>query len=169
MVKLNPEMHQGRNLQELLEYIIRGSGLCNIATVTPDAQPHIHTAYYARRDLARLIFASNINAKHSQNLETNPRCAITIYPLGQKWDDWKKGVQGFGTITRLRGAEFEACQLTYSKEYPEYDEWLREAGEDAEHLRPVLYEIMLDKIQMLSEEELGEENLVTVQVSIHKS
>ena len=169
MVKLSPEMHQGRNLRELLEYIIHGSELCNIATVTPDAQPYINTAYYARRDLARLIFASNVNARHSQNLETNPRCAITIYPSGQKWNDWKKGVQGFGTIARLRGAEFEACQLTYSQEYPEYNEWLREAGEAAEHLRPALYEIILDNIQILSEEELGEENLVTVQVSIQRN
>ena len=169
MVKLSPEMHQDRNLRELLEYIIQGSGLCNIATVTPDAQPYIHTAYYARRDLARLIFVSNVNARHSQNLETNPRCAITIYPSGQKWDHWKKGLQGFGTIERLRGAEFEACQLTYGKEYPEYNEWLREAGEAAEHLRPALYEVSLDYIQILSEEELGEENLVTVQVSIQRS
>ena len=169
MVKLIPDTYEGRNLEELLECIIRGSGLCSIATVTSNAQPHIHTAYYARRDLARLIFASNINATHSLNVETNPRCAITIYPSGQKWDDWKKGVQGFGTIAKLRASEVEACQLTYSKEYPEYEEWLSQAGEDAERLRLALYEIVLDKVQILSEEEFGEENLVTVQVSTQQS
>ena len=169
MLRLIPDTYQGRNLQELLECIIRRSGLCNIATVTSDAQPHIHTAFYARRDLARLIFASNINATHSLNVKTNPRCAITIYPSGQKWDDWKKGVQGFGTITKLGTSEIETCQLTYSKEYPEYEEWLSQAGEDAERLRPTLYEIVLDKVQILSEEELGEENLVTVQISTQQS
>ena len=165
MVKLTPETYQGRNLQERLECIIRRSGLCNIATVTSNAQPHIHTAYYARRDLARLIFASNVNATHSLNVASNPRCAVTIYPSGQSWDDWKKGVQGFGTIRKLRASEVETCQLTYSKEYPEYEVWLRQAGEDAERLRPALYEIELDKVQLLSEEELGEENLVTVRIS----
>lgn len=166
MPKLNPEMYQGHDLQELLKCLVPRRGLCNIATITADALPYIHTAYYARRDLARLIFASNVDAKHSKNLEINPRCAITIYPSEQKWDDWKKGIQGFGIVVRLRGREFEACQRTYGNEYPEYKEWIREAGEAAEHLKPALYEVMLDQIRVLSEEEFGEENVVTVQMGI---
>ena len=163
-MQVSPNMHRGYDLRQLVNSIIGTGGLSSIATVTPDGEPYIHTAYYAKTKLGRLIFASNVTAHHSQNLNINPRCAIAICPQGQKWDDWKRGIQGFGRVTELDGAKREKGWRTYGKEYPEYEEWLKEAGDDAEHMKPALYEIELAEIRILSESELGEENVVTVQV-----
>ena len=164
-MKVAPKTRQGFDLGEIVERVIGTGGLGSIATVTSAGYPYIHTAYYARTALGRLVFISSPGSNHAKNLEDNPRCAIAIHPPGQGWDDWKMGIQGFGSVTKLKDHERGAALKAYGREYPEYQRWVDQESANGQCIQLEVFEITLRKIQILAEEELGEENLVTVEVS----
>ena len=163
-VKVQPITYQGLDLANIVNRVIGTGGLGSIATVTPDGRPYIHTAYYSTTGSGTLVFISGSGSTHSRNLEYNPRCAIAIHPLNQEWDDWKTGIQGFGTVSKLKDEERDRCLKVYGTEYPEYIQWIEQEPGGQSRFGLEVFEITLHQIQILAEEELGEENLVTVEV-----
>jgi uncharacterized protein YhbP (UPF0306 family) len=65
-----------------------------------------------------LVFFSDLNSQHGQDLAANPRAAAAIYPEGRSWQDIR-GLQLRGAVWRVtQKPEWEAAWASYSAKFP---------------------------------------------------
>ena len=80
--------------------------------------PWAATVFFASEDL-HLYFFSAPDSRHCQNLEVNPRVAVTIQ---EDYQDWRqiKGIQLEGRVALVDGIFEKAKAMTiYAAKYPE--------------------------------------------------
>ena len=90
----------------------------SLATMGLDGQPHSAPVYFvAGRDLC-LYFFSDLQSQHSQDIQCNPRAALSIYPECWGWEEIR-GVQMRGEVYRLeRGEEWDRAWDGYQAKFP---------------------------------------------------
>jgi hypothetical protein len=101
--------------QQILEYL-QSHNTMTLATTHGD-QPWAATVFFASEGL-RLYFFSAPNSRHCQNLELNPRVAVTIQ---EDYQDWRKikGIQLEGRVTLVDGVIDKAKAMAiYARKYP---------------------------------------------------
>ena len=87
--------------------ILEATQLCSMATVCDGGVGHINTAYFCYDDRLDIYFVSQASSVHIQNLATNSSMAVCIFDTHQPWDDWKTGLQLFGTARSTDKQEFK--------------------------------------------------------------
>jgi uncharacterized protein YhbP (UPF0306 family) len=100
--------------------LLEASTLCAIATVTPRAQAHVNTAYFAWSDELQLVWLSEPQARHSRNIRANGRAAVAVYDAEQRWGGRDRGLQLFGMARELDRSEDDDAAQLYSARFPEY-------------------------------------------------
>jgi Pyridoxamine 5'-phosphate oxidase len=75
--------------------VLDSSLLCSMATVTPDGNVHISTAYFSFSYQLELFFWSHPEALHCRNVRDNGSMAMTIFSTQQPWGSPGRGVQLF--------------------------------------------------------------------------
>jgi uncharacterized protein YhbP (UPF0306 family) len=109
-----------RRIAALARELLDLSSLCAIATVTPTAQAHINTAYFASTGELELVWLSEPGATHSRNIRANGSASVAVYHSAQKWGGCDRGIQLFGAARELkRGADGDAERL-YAARFPNY-------------------------------------------------
>jgi uncharacterized protein len=101
--------------RQILDYL-RAHNTMTLATTTGDV-PWAATVFFASEDL-RLYFFSAPESRHCQNLEINPRVAVTIQ---EDYHDWRKikGIQLEGYAGLVDGAvEKTKAMAIYARKYP---------------------------------------------------
>lgn len=102
--------------QRILDYL-RTHNTMTLATTHTDL-PWGATVFFASEDL-HLYFFSAPDSRHCQNLEVNPRVAVTIQ---EDYQDWRqiKGIQLEGRVALVDGIFEKAKAMTiYAAKYPE--------------------------------------------------
>jgi uncharacterized protein YhbP (UPF0306 family) len=102
--------------QRILDYL-RTHNTMTLATTHTDL-PWAATVFFASEDL-HLYFFSAPDSRHCQNLEVNPRVAVTIQ---EDYQDWRqiKGIQLEGRVALVDGIFEKAKAMTiYAAKYPE--------------------------------------------------
>jgi uncharacterized protein YhbP (UPF0306 family) len=136
--------------------LLEASTLCAIATMTPDGQAHINTAYFAWNDELQLVWLSEPHASHSRNLRANGSAAVAVYDAEQRWGGHDRGIQLFGAARELeRSADDDAAQL-YAARFPAY----RRAELSAYHF----YAFQPRHLKLFDESELGAGVFVTARL-----
>jgi uncharacterized protein YhbP (UPF0306 family) len=100
--------------------LLEASSLCAIATMTPDGDAYISTAYFAWAQDFRLVWLSHPEARHSRNVAVSGTAAIAVYDSRQIWGRPDRGVQLFGTARELGGAEADEAEAVYARRFPDY-------------------------------------------------
>jgi hypothetical protein len=88
-----------------------------LATVAQDGHPQAASLFFAELDDLSLIFISEPQVRHSQNVARDGRVAATIYADGQHWQNIQ-GIQLEGTCVALAGQEVAAAKAAYLAKYP---------------------------------------------------
>ena len=165
-IALRPDRHHGVELTELVRGILEDNRLCAMSTVNRDGTAHVNTAFFCWDPDWRLFFTSSVGAIHSINVIERSSMAVTVYDSRQEWDDWKVGLQLFGSCTVARDAEGRLGAQLYKRRFPAYAKWRDTVG------RAVVaddvagfYVFVPDALKVLHEEVLGEENFVSVSLS----
>jgi uncharacterized protein len=88
-----------------------------LATRMPDGSPRATPVYFAADARLRLIFLSDPQSVHCQNLAAWPQASATIYA---DETDWRKlrGVQMMGEARDLEAVEAEAARRTFAGRFP---------------------------------------------------
>ena len=162
---IDPEKHLCLDLKILIGEVIERNSLCSISTVNADGSAHINNAFFCN-DLAwRIFFISDGTTKHSININERESVALAICDPGQDWDDWKVGLQFFGTCRIASGPDSQLAEELYKKKFPGYEKWKRELGSKSGHREMGLFwTFSAASITLLHEENLGEETYITVSV-----
>lgn len=90
----------------------------SLATVGIDGKPHSAPVYFAAGKNLRLYFFSDLQSQHSQDIQRNPKAALSIYPECWGWEEIR-GVQMRGVVHRLeRGGEWDLAWDEYQAKFP---------------------------------------------------
>ena len=163
---LQPESHSSIPLHPLVQEILDGVTLCSMATVNQDNTAHVNTAFFCVDSAWRLFFVSSESARHSRNIKERSSMAVAVFDSDQDWDDWKVGLQLFGTCTVARGRDAALGAKLYKKRFPSYKKWLHELGRAVGHSgAPPFFMFIPHSLKVLHEDVLGEEMFVTITLS----
>jgi uncharacterized protein YhbP (UPF0306 family) len=144
-------------LGSLARDLLAASALCAIATVSPDRDAHINTAYFAWTDLFDLVWLSEPAAKHSRNLGERSTAAIAVYDSGQTWGDSDRGIQLFGIAGAATGQTASKAEAIYAARFPGY----RAVGAGAY----LFYRFRPQLLKLFDETSLGSGVFVTARVT----
>ena len=163
---LHPESHSAIALRPLVQGILDEVALCTMSTVNQDGIAHINTAFFCADSEWRMFFVSSEDAKHSKNIEARSSMAVAVFHSDQAWDDWKTGLQLFGTCAVARGRDAVLGAKLYKKRFPAYAMWLHALGQGVGHSSASPFFIFIpESLKVLHEEVLGEETFVTITLS----
>ena len=113
-----------------------------------------------------MFFVSSEDAKHSRNIKERSSMAVAVFDSDQNWDDWKTGLQLFGTCAVARGRDAGVGAKLYKKRFPAYARWLHGLGRAVGHSSASPFFIFVpESLKVLHEEVLGEETFVTISLS----
>ena len=165
---LEPESHSSVQLRPLVQGILDEVALCTMSTVNQDGTAHVNTAFFCVDSEWRMYFVSSEDTKHSKNIKERSSMAVAVFRSDQTWDDWKTGLQLFGTCAAARGHDVGLGAKLYKKRFPAYAKWLHAFGLVIGHSSaPPFFMFIPESLKLLHEEVLGEENFVTISLS-HK-
>ena len=125
---LAPELHSSVPLRPIVQGILDGVALCTMSTVNEDGTAHVNTAFFCADSAWRMFFVSSEDTKHSENIKTRSSMAVAVFDSNQGWDDWKTGLQLFGTGAIARGRNAVLGAKLYKKRFPAYAKWLHAFG-----------------------------------------
>ena len=159
-VRLDPERVGGVALQPLIRKILDDVELFAMASVNDDGSAHANTAFYCVDVDWVMYFVSGPRTRHSENIAKRPSVAVAVYSSTQGWDDWKRGLQLFGTCQVAQGEWDGRARALYAERFPAFGRWLFE--ERADERRVVFFRFVPESIKVLCEDALGEETFVDV-------
>ena len=163
---LNPELQSRVELRPLVQGILDEVGLCTMSTVNQDGTAHVNTAFFCADSEWRLFFVSEEQTRHSQNISERSSMAVAVFRSDQDWDDWKVGLQLFGTCRVARGGDAELGARLYGERFPAYADWLQEIGRGLQDSDvPPFFLFVPESLKLLHEEVLGEETFVMISLS----
>ena len=141
--------------------ILESTELCSMATVYEGNVSHINTGYFCFDDRLDIYFVSQASSVHIRNIATNPSMAMCIFDTHQSWDDWKTGLQFFGTARSTDKQEFKHGSELYKARFPDYKKWLHSLGRVVLSTAiPPFYVFTPTRVKILDEEDFGEETYV---------
>ena len=163
---LRPESHSAITLRPLVQKILDNVALCTMSTVNHDGTAHVNTAFFCADSKWRMFFVSSENARHSRNIKERSSMAVAVFDSDQSWNDWKTGLQLFGTCAVARGRDAGVGAKLYKKRFPAYARWLHGLGRAIGHSSaPPFFIFVPESLKVLHEEVLGEETFVTISLS----
>jgi uncharacterized protein YhbP (UPF0306 family) len=133
--------------------LLDASPLCAISTVSPRATAHVNTAYFVWSRELDIFWLSDPAARHSRNIRDRPSTAIAVYDSNQVWGRPDRGIQLFGSTSRLRATETAHPESLYSARFPRY------ATPDLRVYR--FYHFRTDRLSVFDEPEFGAGVFVT--------
>jgi uncharacterized protein YhbP (UPF0306 family) len=146
--------------------MLKDNVLCSMATITPDLQAHINTAFFSYSNDLELYFLSHPSAQHCRNLETNPSMAMTIFSSSQAWGGLDQGLQLFGTCEMARGATATEAAQSYEKRFPAYASWRQGLQQNDPGRSYRLYRFLVARVKVFDERTWGES--LFVEATIHR-
>ena len=120
-----------------------------------DAEPHIFIAYVAANADLDLYFLSSATTEHGIVAGPAQKAAAALYDSTQEWDTWKRGIQVWGTVTRLHGQTATKARVAYEERFEAYRRWKEEEG--VGETLGSMYQYSWERMRILSEPAWGEE------------
>jgi uncharacterized protein YhbP (UPF0306 family) len=136
--------------------VLDSSLLCSMATVTPDGNVHISTAYFSFSYQLELFFWSHPEALHCRNVRDNGSMAMTIFSTQQPWGSPGRGVQLFGTCRITSGASADEAERSYGRRFDGYDDCKTTISEGDLARRYRFYQFDVSTLKVLDEKNLGD-------------
>ena len=97
--------------------------LCSLATVGPNGESHISTAFFACSELLDLYFLSDPATLHCKNIADRPSVGVTVFDTHQQWGELLQGLQLLGEAFVAEGDSLTNAQRLYRGRFAAYAEW----------------------------------------------
>jgi uncharacterized protein YhbP (UPF0306 family) len=146
----------GARLRAATQRLLDASPLCSIATVTPEGDAYVNTAYFAWGSDLNVVWLSDPGAKHSRNILTSGTAAVAVYDSSQTWGQPDRGIQLFGTAREVEEAESGDAAELYVSRFADF------ARNDLGSYR--FYVFRPHRVKLFDERELGAGRFVTAVV-----
>lgn len=161
---VNPNYSDERIRVSILR-MLESTELCSMATIGPDDEAHISTAYFCYDEELYFYFLSDPATRHCQDVAIRPTMAMAIFRTTQQWGSVLSGLQLFGTSELAKGQEVDRSKRAYEMRYPAFSKYWSSLDQEARQKFPSRFYIFRPAwIKILEENEFGEETFVDAQV-----
>jgi uncharacterized protein YhbP (UPF0306 family) len=110
-----------RRIEEAAAALLDAAPLCAISTISPRGAAHVHTAYFAWTAAFEIVWLSSPSARHSRNIADRPTTAIAVYASAQQWGRPDRGIQLFGSSSRLSDSAAREAERCYARRFPTFE------------------------------------------------
>ncbi len=123
--------------------------LLTIATASADGVPHAAPVFYVSEGPV-VLFSTSDSSQTGQNLAANPYASIAVADAPDEGQDWShaRGLQIWGPVTRLDGADAEDALAAFRQAYPHLQD---------EVVSSPFYRLEPDEIHYIHNDEPGDE------------
>ncbi len=108
---------QSRSLREILS----ASRLLSLATVSPEGEAHINTAFFAFTDGFVIYILSPTTSEHAANVAMNPSAALAVFDSHQTRRQ-RRGAQLFGRLAEVTSADGDEALACFRSRFPDVAE-----------------------------------------------
>ncbi|WP_426516383.1 pyridoxamine 5'-phosphate oxidase family protein [Diaminobutyricibacter sp. McL0618] len=105
---------QSRSLREILST----SRLLSLATVSPDGEAHINTAFFAFSADFAIYLLSPTTSEHATHAGLNPSAAVAVFDSHQTRER-RRGVQLFGRLEEVAPGDGDAVLACFRSRFPD--------------------------------------------------
>jgi len=144
--------------------ILKSNNLCTIATVTPEKQPYMNTAFFVPLGEHEVAIWTSPKTKHSTNASADPSAAITIFDSTQTFGKPLAGLQATGTLTAAGVATTIKAFAQYTKRYASFSTFASSVDEMNRAFESRFYIFKIQWVKVLDELAFGSEGYVTGKV-----
>ena len=164
--ELRTEGFDEKDARSSIQAILDGCSLCSIATTNAEGTCHINTVYFAFDQSLTLVFLSDPQARHCQNIGVHPQSAITVFSTDQPWGEVDlKGLQLLGSAFRARGEDANRSELLYRTRFKVYADWIDNlSAAEKSALTSEFFMFVVSEVTILDEAVFGEETFVPVRI-----
>jgi len=157
--------HPTDKLNKSVIDILRSNELCSMATVTPEGESYIHTAYFCFNEDLDIFFVSDPTTYHGQNIAKSRSMAVAVAATNQPWDQPHRGLQLFGECSMASLAESAKAFTIHAARFHAYGEYIKALNPlELKALRFKFYVCRPNRIKIFDEPQFGEEVFVTATV-----
>ena len=164
MVEFQSDGYSSLEIEQSLSEVLQKNSLCSMATVAKDQTSYINTAYFCFSNQYEIFFLSSKTSNHSRYLLSNDSLAMSVYDSHTPWDDYKAGVQLFGSCSQGNKTQLHIGSELYKKRFPDYKKCLHSLGEMVHVNHFFLYLFIPNRVKILHEERFGEEIYVEAKI-----
>jgi uncharacterized protein YhbP (UPF0306 family) len=150
-------------LRTAVEDILNTNALCSLATIR-QGQPYVNTAYFAVMPGLRLAILTPPSTEHAKNVEHEPAAAMTVFDSHQPWGTDLRGLQLFGTMRRLNGAQGEEAYRAYCERNPGLEQWAADYAAVEDSMESRFYGLDVEQVKVFDEPRFGKEVYITAEV-----
>ena len=105
---------QSRSLREILS----ASRLLSLATVSPEGEAHINTAFFAFSEEFVVYLLSPTTTEHAANAALNPSVALAVFDSHQT-RRLRRGAQLFGRLAEVDPADGDTALACFRARFPD--------------------------------------------------
>ena len=146
-----------------VEELLEANVLCSLAT-TSQGKPHINTAYVAILPGLNLAILTPPNSQHAANVAQEPATAMAVYDSHQPFGADLQGLQLFGFMKLLDGAEAEVAYQCYVRRFPGLAKWAQDYSALEVNLESRFYGLEVDRVKIFNERRFGKEVYIVARV-----
>lgn len=133
---MTPDQNALINLAHIAADYLADTTYLALATVGADGNPWITPLYYSTTPTLDVLWASAADARHSYNIQANPRVAISCYDSSAKFGT-AQGLYLEADAKALAQEELQAaCQAFYKRRFNDEDTLRRKGRGPADFLPP---------------------------------
>jgi uncharacterized protein YhbP (UPF0306 family) len=145
--------------------ILEALELCSIATVGPDGEGHINTAFFCYTPNLEFYFVSDTETTHSQNIARSRKIAVAVFDTHQPWGEPLRGLQFFGDCHLATTLESATALKTHAARFHAYGDYIRALSPLERDKSPYrFYVFQVIKVKILDEAQFGEECFITADI-----
>lgn len=118
---------------------------------------HSNNIYYAIGKSFELIFVSNEDTIHANNIEKNSQVSVVIYNTPQSYGQQHQGIQISGTCIKAKGTNLINGWGHYIKRFPVFETMVKNASMIEKNLvKARLYIVKIEKLKIIDIPSFGQ-------------
>lgn len=119
---------------------------------------HANNIYFAYNDTLEIVFVSDKDTKHAENIEKNSKVSIVVYNEPEAYGSNHQGIQIHGICAQASGLNLVECWHLYTKRFPVYATMIKNVDEIAKKLvKSRIFIVKVTSLKVLDVPTFGKE------------
>lgn len=119
---------------------------------------HANNIYFAYNNDLEIVFVSDKDTKHAENIEKNDKVSIVVYNEPEAYGSNHQGVQIHGICTQASGLNLVDCWYLYTKRFPVYATMIKNVDQIANKLvKSRIFTVKVTSLKILDVPTFGKE------------
>lgn len=137
--------------------ILKNNTVATLSTNDSDCS-HANNIYFAYSNDLEIVFVSDKDTKHAENIEKNGKVSIVVYNEPEVYGSNHQGIQIHGICTQATGLNLVECWHLYTKRFPVYATMIKNVDEIANKLvKSRIFIVKVTSLKILDVPTFGKE------------